>query len=84
MKVVEFCISGEVTLKLDVMSNLALSTLILKIQIKKLLNKGVQGYLTFLINISADKVKIEDVPVAKEYPEIFSNELVSLSLEREK
>ena len=72
MKLVELCISGEATLRLDVRDRLASSVLISGIQVRKLLNSGVKAYLTFLINISGDKVKLENVPVVKEFPDIFS------------
>ena len=62
---------------------LASSALILEIRVRKLLNKGVQGFLTFLINTPIDNLKVEDVLVEKEYPDMFSDELVTLSLERE-
>ena len=54
-KVVTFCIPGKATLKLDVRGTLASSTFISKIQVKKLLSKGVQGYIAFLVNIPRDK-----------------------------
>ena len=48
MKIVEFFISNEATLKLDVRRTLVSSTLILGIRVRKLLNKGAQGYLAFM------------------------------------
>ena len=46
-------------------------------------SKGDQGYLAFLINTPSDKVKLEDVPIVKEYPDVFSEELEFLPPERE-
>mgnify|MGYP004717297889 FL=1 len=48
-----------------------------------MLSKGAQGYLAFLINTRSDEVKLEDMSVVKEYPDIFPEELESLPLERE-
>lgn len=59
------------------------STLISRIWIRKLLSKRAQGYLTFLVNTSGDKMKLEDVSVVNEYLDVFSNELVRLPPERE-
>ena len=42
------------------------------------MSKGAQGYPTFLINTPTDKLKVEDVPVVKEYPDVFPDELVTL------
>ncbi|XP_027177936.1 uncharacterized protein LOC113777090 [Coffea eugenioides] len=82
-KIVELCIPGEATLKLDVRGKLASSTLISGIRARKLLNKGSQGYLAFLINTPSDKVSLEDVPVVKDFPDVFPEELESLPPERE-
>ncbi|XP_071933751.1 uncharacterized protein [Coffea arabica] len=83
MKTVELCIPGEATLKLDVRGRLASSALISGIRVRKMLSKGAQAYLAFLINTPSDKVKLEDMPVVKEYPDVFSEKLESFSLERE-
>ena len=62
---------------------LALSALISGIRVRKMLSKGAQGYLFFLINTPNDKVRLEEIPVVKEYPDVFPEELGSLSPERE-
>ena len=82
-KVVEFSLSGEATLKLDVRGILASFALISRIRVSKLLSNGARGYLTFLVNTPGEKVKLEDMPVINEYPNVFSDELVSLPLPRE-
>ncbi|XP_071913986.1 uncharacterized protein [Coffea arabica] len=83
MKVVEFCIPGETTLKLDVRGMLASSALISGIRARKLFSRGAHGYLAFLINTSGEKIKLEDMPVICEYPDVFPEELESLPPERE-
>ncbi|XP_071933737.1 uncharacterized protein [Coffea arabica] len=82
-KVVEFWFPGEATLKLDVRGRLASSALISGIRARKMLNKGAQGFLAFLINASSDQVKLEDVPVVREFPDVFPEELKTLPVERE-
>ena len=82
-KVVEFCIPGEATLKLDVRGRLASSALISGIRARKMLHKGVQGFLAFLINAPSDQVKLEDVPIVRDFPDVFPEELTSLPPERE-
>nr|XP_027098783.1 uncharacterized protein LOC113718060 [Coffea arabica] len=82
-KMVELCIPGEATLKLDIKDRLASSAHISGIRVRKMLNKGVQEYLVFLINTPSDKVRLEDMPVVKEYPDVFSEELESLPPKRE-
>ena len=44
-----------------------------------MLSKGVPGYLAFLINTPSNKVRLEDMPVVKEFSDVFPEELESLS-----
>ncbi|XP_071933704.1 uncharacterized protein [Coffea arabica] len=83
MKVVEFCIPGEATLKLDVRGMIASSALISGIRARKLFSRGARGYLAFLINTPGEKIKLEDMPVISEYSDVFPEELESLPPERE-
>ncbi|XP_027122084.1 uncharacterized protein [Coffea arabica] len=82
-KIVELCIPGEATFKLDVRGRLASFALISGIRVRKMLSKGVQGYLAFLINTSSNKVRLEDMPIVKEFPDVFPAELESLPPKRE-
>ncbi|XP_071917185.1 uncharacterized protein [Coffea arabica] len=82
-KVVEFWISGEATLKLDVKDRLASSAMISGVRARKMLYKGAQGFLAFLINAPSDQVKLEDVPVVRKFPDVFPEELKTLPPERE-
>ncbi|XP_071933149.1 uncharacterized protein [Coffea arabica] len=82
-KVVEFCIPGEATLRLDVKGRLASSAMISGIRARKMLSKGAQGFLAFMINAPSDQVKLEDVPVVREFPDVFPEELKTLPPDRE-
>ncbi|XP_071933153.1 uncharacterized protein [Coffea arabica] len=82
-KMVEFSTPGKVTLRLDVRDRLVSSALISGTRARKLLSKGAQGYLVFLINTPGNKVKLEDVLVVNEFFDVFSDELKSMPLERE-
>ena len=82
MKLVKLHIPGEATLKLDVRGKLVSSALISGIRVRKLLSSGANGYLAFLINTPGDKVKLENVPVVKEFPDVFLEKLKTLPPER--
>ncbi|XP_071924789.1 uncharacterized protein [Coffea arabica] len=82
-KVMEICIPGEATLRLDIKGRLASSAMISGIRARKMLSKGAQGFLAFLINAPSDQVKLEDVPVVREFPDVFPKELKTLPPERE-
>ena len=79
----EFRIPREATLRLDIRGRLASSALISGIRVRKLLNRGAKGFLAFLINTLTDKLKVKDVHVVKDYPDVFSDELVTLPPKRE-
>ncbi|XP_071939140.1 uncharacterized protein [Coffea arabica] len=64
-KVVEFRISGKATLRLDIRGRLASSALISGIRARKLLSRGAQRFLAFLINTPTDKLKVEDVHIVR-------------------
>ncbi|XP_071926122.1 uncharacterized protein [Coffea arabica] len=83
VKMVEFCIPGEATLRLDVKGRLASSAMISRLRARKMLSKGAQGFIAFLINTPSDQVKLEDVPVVREFPDVFPEELKALPPERE-
>ena len=77
-KIMKFCIPGEATLRLDIKGRLASSILISEFRVRKLISKGTQDYLTFLINPPSDKMKLKDVPIVRDYLDIFPEELESL------
>nr|XP_027088732.1 uncharacterized protein LOC113710084 [Coffea arabica] len=68
---------------LDIKGRLASSAMISGIRPRKMLYKGAQGFLAFLINAPSDQVKLEDVPVVREFPDVFPEELKILPPERE-
>ena len=70
-------------MKLDVRGRLASSALISGIRTRKMLSKVTQGYLAFLINTPGHKMRLEDMSVVKEYPNVFPEELECLPPERE-
>ncbi|XP_071933110.1 uncharacterized protein [Coffea arabica] len=82
-KVVEFCIPGEATLRLDVKGRLASSAMVSGIRARKMLSKGAQGFIAFLINTPSDQVRLEDVLVVREFSDVFPEELTTLPPEKE-
>nr|XP_027124193.1 uncharacterized protein LOC113740877 [Coffea arabica] len=50
---------------------------------RKLLSKGARGYLAVLINTPQEQLKVENVPVVCEFPELFPEELTSPPPERD-
>ncbi|RVX02251.1 hypothetical protein CK203_028319 [Vitis vinifera] len=47
-----------------------------------LLKKGYQGFLAYVVNEEND-LKLEDIPIARDYSDVFPEDLLGLPLERE-
>ncbi|KAI5649734.1 hypothetical protein M9H77_35739 [Catharanthus roseus] len=50
---------------------------------RKLLWKGCQGYLAYLLNKPKEEVKLDTVPVVREFVDVFPEELTTLPPDRE-
>jgi hypothetical protein len=57
--------------------------LIVGAKARKMIAKGCQGYLAYLLDKSKDQCTLEDTAVVKEYQDVFPVELTSLSPSRE-
>uniref|UniRef100_A0A2N9FG06 Reverse transcriptase domain-containing protein n=1 Tax=Fagus sylvatica TaxID=28930 RepID=A0A2N9FG06_FAGSY len=53
------------------------------IQAKRMLQRGAVGYLAYVIDTEASEVKLEDIPVVREFPDVFPKELPGLPPDRE-
>jgi len=50
---------------------------------QKLLRKGCMGYLAYILNSDDEGPRLKDIPVVKEFPDVFPEELPGLPPERE-
>jgi hypothetical protein len=50
---------------------------------RKLLKKGCTTYLAYVINSKKGKIGLSDISIVREFPDVFSEELLGLPLERE-
>jgi hypothetical protein len=57
--------------------------LIVGTKVRKMIAKGSQGYLAYLLNKPKDQCTLEDIAVVKEYQDVFPAELTSLPPSRE-
>ena len=48
-----------------------------------LLQKGYKGYLAHVVDTRSSEVRLEDVPVVRDFPDVFPDDLPSLPPERE-
>ena len=49
----------------------------------KMLRKGCQGYLAFLVDRRQEGTRLEDIPIVKEFPDVFPNYISGLPQDRE-
>lgn len=52
-------------------------------QVDKLLRDGCKGYLAFVVDEQKDELKLEEIPIVREYPDVFPEDLSGLPPERE-
>jgi len=50
---------------------------------RKLLKKGCTTYLAYVINLEKGKIGLSDIPIVREFLDVFPEELPGLPLERE-
>ena len=60
-----------------------MSNVILAMQARRFLRKGCKAFLALVLDSKRGQVNLEDIPVIKECPDVFPEELPSLLPERE-
>ena len=50
---------------------------------EKLLEKGCQGYLAYVMNSEAEPIDVQKIPMVREFSDVFPKELPGLPSERE-
>ena len=58
------------------------SSLINAMTASKMLRKGCQGYLAFLVDRRQEGTRLEDIPIVKEFPDVFPDDISGLPLDR--
>ena len=49
----------------------------------KMLRKGCQGYLAFVVDRRQEGTRLEDIPIVKEFPDVFPHDISGLPPDRE-
>ena len=49
----------------------------------KMLRKGCQGYLAFVVDMRQEGTRLEDIPIVKEFPDVFPDDILDLPPDRE-
>ena len=48
----------------------------------KMLQKGCQGYLAFMVDRRQEGTRLEDIPIVKEFPDVFLDDISGLPPDR--
>ncbi|XP_075485331.1 uncharacterized protein LOC142525043 [Primulina tabacum] len=57
--------------------------LVSAIEMNRLLDSGHEGFMVFVVDLSQDERRIYDIPVVREFPDVFPEEIPGFSPERE-
>ena len=60
-----------------------MSPVISCIQANHLLRKGCQGFLASVVDLQSIELEIGDIPIVREFSDVFPNDLPGLPLDRE-
>ena len=50
---------------------------------QRMLRKGCQGYLAYLVETGKEGTILDEIPIVREFPDVFSDDNVGLPPERE-
>ena len=50
---------------------------------QKMLRKGCQGYLAYVVEIGKEGTTLDEIPVVREFPDVFPDDITGLPPERE-
>ena len=50
---------------------------------KRLLRKGCQGYLAHVVDTRKEVLKLDDIPVVREFLDVFLEDLLGIPIDRE-
>ena len=59
------------------------SNIISTMAAQRMLRKGCQGYLAFVVDRRQEGTRLEDIPIVKEFPNVFLDDISGLPLDRE-
>uniref|UniRef100_A0A7N2MWN1 RNA-directed DNA polymerase n=1 Tax=Quercus lobata TaxID=97700 RepID=A0A7N2MWN1_QUELO len=61
----------------------ALPRVISALRAKHLLRKGCQGYIAHVVDTRKDVLKLDDIPIVREFPDVFPEDLPGIPIDRE-
>ena len=59
------------------------SSMISALAVQRMLRKGCQGYLAYVVETGKEGTLMDEIPVVREFPDVFPNDIAGLPPERE-
>ena len=82
-KEVKFCRPGEPEITFYGVRKILSSSMMSVMMAGKMIQKSYPGYLPYVVEVREDDVRLEDIPVIREFPDMFPNDLPELPSDRE-
>ena len=82
-KEVKFCRPGELEINFCGVRKILSSSMMYVMMAGKMLRKSYLGYLAYVVEVREDDVRLEDVSVVREFPDVFFDDLSGLPPDRE-
>ena len=82
-KEVKFCRLGEPEITFCGVRKILSSSMMSVMMVGKMLRKSYPWYLAYAVEVRDDDVRLEDIPVVREFPDVFPNDLPGLPPDRE-
>ena len=80
---VKFCRPGELEITFCGVRKILSSSMMFVMMAGKMLRKSYPGYLAYVVEVREDDVRLEYIPVVREFPDVFPDDLSGLTLDRE-
>ena len=82
-KEVKFCRPGEPEITYCGVRKILSSSMMSVMMAEKMLRKSYPGYLAYAVKVRDDDMRLEDIPVVREFPDVFPDDLPGLPPDRE-
>ena len=82
-KEVKFHMPGKLEVKFRGICRELSSSMISSMTAHRMLCKGCQGYLAYVVETGKQGTLVDEIPVVREFPDVFPDDIAGLPLERE-
>ena len=80
---VKFHRPGKLEVKLRGIQRELSSNIISAMAVQRMLRKGYQGYLAYVVETGKEGTMVNEIPVVREFPDVFPDDIAGLPPDRE-